>query len=181
MSNNKSQISPIPPEAYGDRFLKFIGGLTMTKEEAERRMENGDQLDGSILANQRQTSFAIPRQSTDKIIDKAEEQAQRTERAGASEQPNRDRTLSSVRSPSAERTNGVGGATLPVVEEDTEGGSREDSLRDEKASGAVSGLQPSTNELSAPPHLAVKSVSSKDAQLPSIPSFNRLSIGIGGR
>lgn len=180
MSHNKSQISPIPPEAYGDRFLKFISGLTMTKEAAERRAESADQQDGSMHANPRQTSFPVSRHSTDIIVEKAERQAQRTEKEGATEEPNRDRILASVRSPSAERTNGVGGAALPVVEEDAEGGSREDSLRDEKASGSALGLQPSIQDQSASP-LPAKKVPLNGAQLPTIPSFNRLSIGIGGR
>lgn len=37
LSNNSSQISPIPPQPYGERFLNFITGITMTKEEADRR------------------------------------------------------------------------------------------------------------------------------------------------
>ena len=37
LHDNRSQISPVPPQAYGDRFINFITGITMTKEEAERR------------------------------------------------------------------------------------------------------------------------------------------------
>ncbi|KPI44944.1 Phosphatidylinositol 4-phosphate 5-kinase its3 [Cyphellophora attinorum] len=42
LSANRSQISPVPPQQYGDRFLNFVTGITMTKEEADRRRERGD-------------------------------------------------------------------------------------------------------------------------------------------
>ncbi|KAI4275541.1 MAG: hypothetical protein LQ337_003146 [Flavoplaca oasis] len=116
MSNNKSQISPIPPQDYGDRFVKFITGLTKTKEQAERESRSTDQMDGSIHTD-RQASFSMARHSTDKVIQKAEKQAQKTEKQGASEDKSRDRTLT------AEKT---AGATLPVVQEDGEAAGRED-------------------------------------------------------
>jgi hypothetical protein len=37
LSAPRTQISAIPPQAYGDRFVNFITGITMTKEEAQRR------------------------------------------------------------------------------------------------------------------------------------------------
>ena len=118
MRDNKSQISPIPPEGYGDRFIKFITGITMTREEAER--QSYDQLDGSV--NPR-SSHHLSRTSTDKVMEKAEKQARKTEERGASEGDAPSRTISVARSPSAERTNGIGGSTLPVLEEVGEGGS----------------------------------------------------------
>lgn len=116
MSHNKSQISPIPPQEYGDRFVKFITGLTKTKEQAERESRSTDQMDGSIHTDP-QPSFSLARRSTDKVIQKAEKQAQKTEKQGVSEDKSRDRTLT------AEKT---AGATLPVVQEDGEAASRED-------------------------------------------------------
>ena len=91
LSNNKSQISPIPPEGYGDRFVKFISGLTMTKEEVGREASAGDQLDGSISGSRRQRSWSVSRTSTDKVIEKAEIQAQKSEEKGVSEEPKKDR------------------------------------------------------------------------------------------
>lgn len=40
LSNDRHQISPIPPRPYGERFLNFMTGITMTKEEAARRAEH---------------------------------------------------------------------------------------------------------------------------------------------
>ncbi|RMD42639.1 hypothetical protein DV735_g2481, partial [Chaetothyriales sp. CBS 134920] len=37
LKDDRNKISPIPPQAYGDRFVDFITGITITKEEAGRR------------------------------------------------------------------------------------------------------------------------------------------------
>ena len=177
MSSDRSQISPIPPEAYGDRFVKFISGITMSKEEQERQAQNGDLLDGSIDTH-RQSSFPVSRLSTDRVIEKAEKQAHRTEKEGAMEDPKRDRTLAAVRSPSVERAGGAGGATLPVVEEDAEAASREDSVYNEKAGGSVPNGVPLAGERPPPPTpLKDGTGPSSEKRLPSLPNFNRLSIG----
>ena len=185
MSNNKSQISPIPPEGYGDRFVKFISGITMTKEEQERAVESGDQLDGATDTT-RQSSYPASRKSHEnKVIEKAEKQAHKTERDGATETPQRDRTLSSMRSPSADRSGNATGATLPVVEEDREASSREDSVQDEKAGPTVPNGTVEINEQpqSSPPPpngtpLPTTEQLPSDKQLPIIPNFNRLSMGL---
>lgn len=186
MSNNKSQISPIPPEGYGDRFIKFISALTMTKEEQEREIESGQQLDGTV-ANTRELSFPTSRKSNEnKVIEKAEKQAHKTEMDGAIEEPQRDRTLSAMRSPSAERSGGITGATLPVVEEDGEAASREESVQDEKAGGVLTnGMIGKRYSDDRPPPTPEKDKRppsrdqfASDKQLPSLPNFNRLSMGL---
>ncbi|KAL8925128.1 MAG: hypothetical protein Q9208_003633 [Pyrenodesmia sp. 3 TL-2023] len=131
MSAPKTQISPIPPVDYGNRFIKFITGLTKTKEAAERESHSTEQpLDGSIHTD-RHPSVTLSRHSTDKVIQKAEKQAQKSEKQGASDEGMRDRTLAT------DRAGGGQGATLPVVEEDGEAGSREDSIRHEKPAGDI--------------------------------------------
>ena len=121
LSNNKSQISPIPPEAYGDRFIHFMSGITMTKEEAEREKESADIVGGS--AELHRGRDGLPRSSTDRVMEKAEKQAAKTERHGAREDSSQDRTLSTTRRQSGEMVHGVGGQTLPVLEEVGEAGS----------------------------------------------------------
>lgn len=179
MSNNKTQISPIPPESYGDRFIKFISGTTMTREEQDRQMDSGEQLDGSLDVKRRASVPASRKSYENKVVEKAEKGAQRSEQEGATEDPQRDRTLSTMRSPSVER----GGATLPVVEEDGEANSREDSVQDEKASSGLPNGAPFAND--RPPVMSEKGkeLPSRDQlpngrQLPSIPNFNRLSLGL---
>lgn len=121
LSNDKALISPIPPKDYGDRFIKFITGITMTREEAERELQRNDQVDGSV--HTRTSSHYLSRGSAERTMDKAERQARKSEQGGVSEANVPDKFKSTVRSPSAERTNGLAGATLPVVEEVGESGS----------------------------------------------------------
>ena len=63
----------------------------MTKEEVGREASAGDQLDGSINGSRRQPSWSVSRTSTDKVIEKAEIQAQKSEEKGVSEEPKKDR------------------------------------------------------------------------------------------
>ncbi|KAL6150183.1 Phosphatidylinositol-4-phosphate 5-kinase [Exserohilum turcicum] len=115
LANTESQISAIPPERYGDRFIKFISAVTKTKEAAEREKTeeaasrtNDVALDG-VSANPQQ------RLSTERVIEKAENQAERSRRQGQNEEDVPNFHMRAVRSPSAER--GEVGTTLPVVEE----------------------------------------------------------------
>lgn len=135
MSHNKSQISPIPPEAYGDRFIRFITGITMSREEVEREKQSRERTTSS-LDPQLRSGRGIARSSTDKVMEKAERQAHKTEVDGVSEKEDTDRTLGALRSTSADRSNGLAGATLPVVDEAGEAGStggRSGRSRDENA------------------------------------------------
>lgn len=115
LANTESQISAIPPERYGDRFVKFISGVTKTKEAADRekRHEAANAEADPIISGINQS--ASEQHSTDRVLEKAEHQAERSRQRGRSEKdvPNRD--MKAVRSPSAER--GEMGMTLPVVEE----------------------------------------------------------------
>ncbi|KAI9837803.1 MAG: hypothetical protein M1819_006737 [Sarea resinae] len=122
LSHNKSQISPIPPEGYGDRFIKFITGITKTKEEAEREKLGLNQPDGS-LDIARHSDQGYQRTSIEQVMAKAEKMAEKSKRHGPPEEDRLDRTLVAVRSPSLERTNGATGSVLPIVEEAGEGGS----------------------------------------------------------
>ncbi|MCJ1404880.1 Phosphatidylinositol-4-phosphate 5-kinase [Xylographa trunciseda] len=112
MSSDKTQISPIAPEPYGDRFVRFITGITMPREEAEKKSQDTTQGRSHLI-----------RSSTEKIMDKAEHEARHPESNGSSGDEPPDRTLGVVHSPPTELTSGIAGATLPVVEEVGEGGS----------------------------------------------------------
>lgn len=151
LSNDKSQISPIPPESYGDRFLDFITNFTMTKEEVEREKESGDHREGSLSINRQ-----ITRTSTDKATNKATPQAQKTAKKGATENSTHDKTSVSVRGPSIDKSSNVGGAILPVLEEAGEAGSRDESMNNEKPGAA------STNHETLPTALTSPITPSKD-------------------
>ena len=163
MSHNKSQISPIPPEDYGERFIKFITGLTVTAEEAEHEKQSGDQLDGT----HRQTSLGLSRKSTDKVVQNAEKQAHKTKQPGVDEETTPDRTLTSMRSSSAEVTGGVGGQTLPVVEEDGEAGSRDHSPNNQKDQfPSERGDSPPCPDRAPPPPPPIRDPPTKHKNLP---------------
>lgn len=42
LSNDRTQISPIPPHEYGERFMNFISAVTMSAEEAQRAAQERD-------------------------------------------------------------------------------------------------------------------------------------------
>jgi 1-phosphatidylinositol-4-phosphate 5-kinase len=135
---------------YGDRFKAFIRGITMSKEEAERvalgqevpslridvvpptetGMEGQKATDEGVASS----SQAQQRKSAEKVITKAERQAEKSEKRSGNEEKTPERTLASVRSPSAERTNGIAGQTLPVVEEAGENSSTGGRSGDEASS-----------------------------------------------
>lgn len=166
LSYPKSQISPVPADEYGERFINFITGITMTEEEAERRktIEAGRPrrsqehpvpgVDGpstSIETGPRSShSDRRPLSPVDRTMAKAQRQAEKSERKGAHEQAMPEHTLRTLRSPSAERSHGQAGSTLPVVEEAGEAGSTGgrsgdnmgDSTIDEKERGMRGTMDP---------------------------------------
>ena len=206
----------------------------MTREEAEREAEVSSAQKAVSLSQPNKTSSDFPaympnetsnassrrnssntRRSTEKVLEKANHVAEMSERDGAAEDPRRDRTITAMRSPSAERSGGALGTTLPVVEEAGEAGSssREESVMDEKAAAAAaaSGSSgPSPSSTSAPPDSVVTLKGRKEVvegntgskhfldgtieedtnqalngevsspnELPTIPTFQRLSMGLG--
>lgn len=126
LSNVESQISPIPPERYGDRFVRFVSGITKSIELALQ--EKADKAMSPIeLAEPAGEARAINgydgergdlvRSPTDKVMAKAEKQAVKSrDDLNKSEESAPDRSISTVRSPSLERQNDAG-FTLPVLEE----------------------------------------------------------------
>lgn len=156
----------------------------MTKEEAEREKQSHDGRDGSFGANRR-----LSRTSTDKMVNKTGPHVSKSTVEGPPEGAISEKTLGPVRSPSPDKTNGVSaGATLPVVEEDGEANSREDSMHSEKPHGAKPGnaikilgeshhpLLTPPNPSSAVPVSPAKDDRPSDQELPPIPFLARLSM-----
>ncbi|KKY23227.1 putative phosphatidylinositol-4-phosphate 5-kinase its3 [Phaeomoniella chlamydospora] len=139
LRDNSTQISPIPPFPYGQRFINFITGVTMTPEEAERKRRTRSQSQSQSLnfdlpneqivssETNRSSIDPDPRSPADKTILEAQKQADRIERHGRNDLEPPDRTLATMRSPVRDpggsgSTSGGGIATvpsmtLPVVEE----------------------------------------------------------------
>lgn len=121
LANTESQISAIPPERYGDRFVKFISGVTRTNEAADREKREKAARPASDALIDGINSNSAQRSSTDRVMEKAEHQADRSRQRGRTEEHVPSRELRVVRSPSAER--GEIGTILPVVEEAAESSS----------------------------------------------------------
>lgn len=58
LSHDRTQISALPPEQYGDRFLNFMSGITMSPEEAAREAE--ERRDAEAQAAAEQTRQRVP-------------------------------------------------------------------------------------------------------------------------
>ncbi|PWY67523.1 SAICAR synthase-like protein [Aspergillus heteromorphus CBS 117.55] len=99
LSHDRTQISPIPPEGYGDRFVNFVKGITMSKEEGERHRE----------ARAMGRPSAERSESVERTMQAAEKEASKDI---STAEP---RTLSTVRDPGDPST--VAPSFLPIVDE----------------------------------------------------------------
>ena len=122
MSNDKKLISPIRPEPYGDRFLRFIEGVTKSPEEATREAAAAPPRTNSntISMHDGPTHDTPQRKSLsthNSTLARNEKEAVKSEMRGESEDAVEPRVISTARSPSADRSGGMQGQTLPVVEE----------------------------------------------------------------
>ncbi|CAI7668468.1 unnamed protein product [Penicillium bialowiezense] len=108
LSSDRTQISPIPPEGYGERFINFIKGITMSREEAEKRRDS------------RVSASGVPQQSTEKRRSRSSS-VERTMQA-AEKEASKDvsithpRTLTTVWDPADAGGPGPT-STLPIVDE----------------------------------------------------------------
>jgi 1-phosphatidylinositol-4-phosphate 5-kinase len=114
LSHNRAHISPIPPEAYGERFINFMEGITMSREEAERLQQV--RAEGGTSQDMARASQAFRRSSVERTIEAAENEA-----AKSGPEP-RARTISTMWDPQ-DITSPNGPSTLPIVEEAGEAGS----------------------------------------------------------
>ncbi|CAP64688.1 uncharacterized protein PODANS_5_9630 [Podospora anserina S mat+] len=163
LSSDRTQISALPPHEYGERFINFINGVTMSQEEALREAQERDAAQAAAAASEerqrvgswnslrgRSSNAAPPVPSylppappgasssgmkspeVELTMQKAEEQARRSEHCGPSEENIPDRTLRTTASPSNNPGSSSGKhqspplgdrrdtAVLPVVEEAAE-------------------------------------------------------------
>lgn len=104
LSHDRNQISPIPPESYGDRFVNFVKGITMSKEEAERRRES--QASAAVLNEKHQSRSS----SVERTMQAAEKEAAKDVSV------THPRTLATAWDP-ADAAGPGPTSTLPIVEE----------------------------------------------------------------
>lgn len=129
LSSDRTQISALPPHEYGERFMNFISGVTMSPEEAQREAQEEDAANaaaaaaaehpepiGSWASYRRSTSTSIPpianyqppspplpsgQKSPEEEItmQRAEHQAHKSEKHGIKEEDVPDRTLKTTSAP----------------------------------------------------------------------------------
>ncbi|KAK3070561.1 Phosphatidylinositol-4-phosphate 5-kinase [Teratosphaeriaceae sp. CCFEE 6253] len=132
MGGHESQISPIPPDRYGERFVRFISGVTMSREQAEK-VRLTQTLSSSHLPSGVDTVIDDSRLSivsgsydkhnpmgTEKVVERAEREAIKRQLAGETDVP--DRTLHAVRDARGSGDH-LEATTLPVIGEAQETGS----------------------------------------------------------
>ncbi|KHO02097.1 phosphatidylinositol-4-phosphate 5-kinase its3 [Metarhizium album ARSEF 1941] len=148
LSHDRSQISALPPEQYGDRFYNFVEGITMSSEEARREILRKEQeaAEGRVSTDKSAKRYAAQRHShgvppmpshlppappesglsaeVRETMEKASREARRTELSGAAESDVPDRVLTTVSSPD-KRESFQHEPILPVVEEAAEGSRNE--------------------------------------------------------
>lgn len=137
LSSDRTQISALPPDEYGDRFLKFMSGITISPEEAAR--EERDRIAAAAAtASSTVQGQAHPPMPTylppappemrspgspepNPTVEKALRQAMKREKDIAEEEQVPERKITTSSAPPTGRTNSH--TVLPVVEESAEAAS----------------------------------------------------------
>ncbi|KAK8088417.1 Phosphatidylinositol 4-phosphate 5-kinase its3 [Apiospora hydei] len=170
LTSDRTQISALPPEEYGERFIKFMEGVTMSSEEAERDAldrENAIRL-AEAEAEEEQIGHNLPHPHSappaapgylppappglrsprspepNPTLEKASRKAFKKEKDVAKEQDVPDRKISTA-SPLGSNAQGKGNShtVLPVVEETAEAGSVSGRSREEQHTSAGRPFTPS--------------------------------------
>ncbi|KAM4064575.1 phosphatidylinositol-4-phosphate 5-Kinase domain-containing protein [Hirsutella rhossiliensis] len=141
LSSDRTQISALPPDEYGDRFYNFIEGITMSAEEGRREAQRKDQEAIAAQASEQashqnptpRSHHGIPPMPDHRppappaggsaspegreTLEMASREARRSIAKGASEQDVPDRTLRTGASMPDKRDSLQHESILPVVEE----------------------------------------------------------------
>ena len=147
LSSERTQISALPPHNYGERFINFMSGITMSPEEAERDARDREAAAAAMettristggAGESRQSSAQAPPAPTylppappgmrnpnspepNPIVEKALKKATKKEKDVAKEDQVPDRKITTSITSTMGRSNSS--AVLPVVEETAEAGS----------------------------------------------------------
>jgi 1-phosphatidylinositol-4-phosphate 5-kinase len=147
LSSDRSQISALPPQEYGERFIKFMAGVTMSPEEAEQDARDraaaaeaeaaaatadDDERHGTRSAPAAPSYLPPPppgmrspnSPDNNPTVEKALKKATKNEKSVALEEELPERVLKTTNSSTASIAGkGNSHAVLPVVEETAEAGS----------------------------------------------------------
>jgi 1-phosphatidylinositol-4-phosphate 5-kinase len=197
LSSDRTQISALPPEQYGDRFYNFIQGVTMSQEEAEREQlrvvqeamearQSSEKTPGR--SGKQKLPHSIPpmpehlpppppcaEPEARETIDMAAHELKKAEKHGSREWQVPDRTLKTVNS--GEGLDSTRDGVLPVVEEAGEGSRDESSMQNRSDSPPAP-----TRAAPAPPikegRASTVSKGSVDKDLPPLPDGGTQDSGV---
>ncbi|KAI0195197.1 hypothetical protein EV127DRAFT_181424 [Xylaria flabelliformis] len=137
LSSDRSQISALPPDEYGDRFLKFMSGITMSPEEAAREQSDRAAAAAATMSSTVEGQGAPPMPTylppappemrspaspePNPTVETAFRKAMKKDKDIAREDQIPERKITTSVAPPAGRTNSH--TVLPVVEESAEAAS----------------------------------------------------------
>ena len=141
LSSDRTQISALPPDQYGDRFYNFVEGVTLSAEESRREAQRREKeaMEGKTSTEKSKTQkhhHGIPEMSKHlppvppsaepissggrETVEKASLEARRSQTGRTTEADVPDRTLTTAKSPPEKRDSMQHEPILPVVEEAAE-------------------------------------------------------------
>lgn len=163
LTNDETQISAIPPDKYGERFIKFIRGSTKPRATAEAGKETSLEQPNGIVDRPE-----VPRTSTEDVMQRARHQAELTVRKGASERDIPDVSLSAVKPSSTKpETEPI----LPIVERAVDALDRKSQINHERfLQSQVAGADPPTPPKDIPENERLPPKVSTEARPPTPPS-----------
>ncbi|KAJ2997134.1 hypothetical protein NUW58_g753 [Xylaria curta] len=159
LSSDRTQISALPPDEYGDRFLKFMSGITMSPEEAARDQSDRVAAAAAMVPSVEGQSVppvpsylppAPPEMRSPRspepnpTVEAAFRKAMKTEKDIAKEDQIPERKITTAAAPLAGRTNSH--TVLPVVEESAEAASLGGRSRGESTNTEPRPFTPSPRE-----------------------------------
>ncbi|KAI1112408.1 hypothetical protein F5Y14DRAFT_271918 [Nemania sp. NC0429] len=159
LSSDRSQISALPPQEYGDRFMKFMSGITMSQEEADReRIDREAAAMATMSTVDGQAAPPMPTylpppppemrsptsQEPNPTVEMAVRKAMRKEKDVAKEDQIPERKITTSVAPPTGRANSH--TVLPVVEESAEAASLGGRSRGESTTTEPRPLTPSPRE-----------------------------------
>jgi 1-phosphatidylinositol-4-phosphate 5-kinase len=164
LSSDRSQISALAPQQYGERFYNFITGVTMSQEQATREAQEKDAATAAAVAAEEEerhrassTVPPIPNHlpppppssslaersppEAEAVVQRAEQEARRSSDNGPeSEVPERIlRTTVTSPKHGPVTTPGAGSTVLPIVEEAAENSTMGERGRDSRISSTMTG------------------------------------------
>lgn len=157
LSSDRTQISALPPQEYGDRFMKFMSGITMTPEEAARD-QNDRAAAAAMVTVDGQAAPPMPsylppappgmRSPTspepNPTVEMAIRNAMKKEKDVTKEEQIPERKMTTSVAPPTGRTNSH--TVLPVVEESAEAASLGGRSRTESTDTETRPFTPSPRE-----------------------------------